>query len=216
MEIPKRIAKLPQDEKGRPVPWFVAWIDNKPDFRIIDARKVPIALKERRCWICGEPLGRFLAFVIGPMCALNRVSSEPPSHRECAKFASIACPFLATPQMHRRERGLPENENLQAPAGISIRRNPGVVLIWVTLDFQIIGVSDGNGGLGSGVLFQVGDPVGLFWVCEGREATRAEVIASIDSGLPYLKEACEMDDDPPESLAALERQYNRVLKLIPQ
>lgn len=31
-----------------------------------------------------------MTFVVGPMCELNRISGEPPSHRECAEF-SAAC-----------------------------------------------------------------------------------------------------------------------------
>jgi hypothetical protein len=211
--VPERIQKLPMDEKGRYVPWFVAFTDGKPDFRCVDGRKIIPALQDRLCWICGQRLGRFLAFTIGPMCAINRISSEPPSHKECAIYACQVCPFLATPKMHRRERDLPED--MVAPAGISIRRNPGVVLIWITQDFQPIAIPQENGGVGSGMLFQVGEPTMLLWYCEGRPATRQEVIESIDSGLPLLKEAAELDSEPAESMAALERQYQRTLKLIP-
>jgi hypothetical protein len=211
-EMPEWIAKLPTDEKGRPVPWFVAWIEGKPDFRVMDGRKLPIAYKERLCWICGEKLGRYLAFPIGPMCAINHISAEPPSHKECAIYAAQACPFLVTPKMHRRERDLPE-DTVQ-PGGISIRRNPGVVLIWITESFTPIAVPAMNGGL-PGVLFQVGEPVALFWFSEGRVATRAEVLESINSGLPLLEEATLMDPEPEESMAALKRQYERTLLLLP-
>src|SRR5215471_20238556 len=100
-QMPERVAKLPRDEKGRPVPWFVAWPDGKPDFRCVDAPKIYIAYRDQLCWICGEKLGKFLAFPIGPMCAVNHIASEPPSHKDCAIYAAMACPFLATPKMHR-------------------------------------------------------------------------------------------------------------------
>jgi hypothetical protein len=32
-ELPLRMRGLPLDERGYPVPWFVAWIDGKPEFR---------------------------------------------------------------------------------------------------------------------------------------------------------------------------------------
>lgn len=214
IETPERIAKLPTDEKGRYVPWFVAWPDGKPDFRCVDAPKIIEAVRSRLCWVCGERLGKYLAFTIGPMCAINHISSEPPSHKECAIYSARVCPFLTTPRMHRRERDLPEG--VTDPAGISIRRNPGVVLVWVTTTYQSIVIPDSNGGVGSGVLFQIGDLSEAFWFCEGREATRAEILESMESGLPLLREASELDSDPTESLAALERQYQRTLELIPK
>ena len=32
------------------------------------------SVKEKRCWICGDKRGKYGAFVIGPMCAINRIS----------------------------------------------------------------------------------------------------------------------------------------------
>jgi hypothetical protein len=32
--MPKRIARLPRDDKARPISWFVASINGKPDFRV--------------------------------------------------------------------------------------------------------------------------------------------------------------------------------------
>ena len=127
--LPVRIARLPR-HRGYPVPWFVAVIDGVPDFRIVGTNKIALAHTRQLCWICGERIGSFLAFTVGPMCAVNRISSEPPSHRECAEFAAVACPFLARPHMVRREAGKPEGAT--EPAGVSIRRNPGVALVWVT------------------------------------------------------------------------------------
>jgi hypothetical protein len=42
----------------------------------------------RRCWLCGGPLGRFMAFVIEPVGAVTRIAEDPPSHRRCA-FAHV-------------------------------------------------------------------------------------------------------------------------------
>lgn len=73
VDMPPRIARLPVNDAGYPVPWFVAWIDGKPDFRVIGPAKLPKAVKEGRCWICGDKItGPTVAFVIGPMCAVNR------------------------------------------------------------------------------------------------------------------------------------------------
>ena len=173
--IPPRIAKLPTDARGYPVPWFVAWIDGAPDFRVVEQGRIGEAILDQRCWICGEKLGRYLAFVIGPMCAVNRISSEPPSHRECAEFAARACPFLTMPKMKRNEKGLPED--YQAPAGVFIKRNPGVAVLWISESYHLI---KDRGG----VLFEVGKPVEVLWFAEGRKATRAEIMESITSGFP--------------------------------
>src|SRR5205085_2956452 len=132
------------------------------------------------CWLCGQRLGTYLAFVIGPMCAINRISSEPPSHRDCAEFAAVACPFLARPQAQRRTANL--DPNVEPAAGMPIKRNPGVALVWVTREYKIVSAPKAQGG--SGWLWQVGRPTAVRWYAEGRTATRDEVMASITSGMP--------------------------------
>lgn len=86
--LPVRLRKLPVDARGYPVPWFVDWIEGPegrvPEFRAMDPRKWVRAVKERLCWVCGEALGRWLVFPIGPMCAITRTTAEPPSHLDCA------------------------------------------------------------------------------------------------------------------------------------
>lgn len=183
--LPPRMRHLPLDHRGFPVPWFVAWIDGAPDFRVIAEGKIRAAVRHGHCWLCGEKVGAFKTFVIGPMCAVNRVSAEPPSHLECAVFAAEACPFLTRPKMRRNEKDMPAES--KAPAGEMIARNPGVALLWTTKRFQI--VNDGRGG----VLFDVGEPHQVRWYAEGRQATRKEVLASIESGLPLLTAAAKRD-----------------------
>jgi len=191
-----RIKSLPVDERGYPVPWFVQWFDNgipgawgvgKPDFRVVDERKKRIAIVQKRCWICGGLLGRHMAFVIGPMCAINRVSSEPPSHRDCAVFAATGCPFLAMPKMHRREEGIPAGV-IDAP-GVALDRNPGVAMVWMASSYKLAAANGGN----DGVLFRFGDPSDILFFCEGRKATLAEVMHSIDTGLPALQAAARSE-----------------------
>lgn len=204
LDAPPSIRALPTDHRGYPVPWFVAWIDGKPDFRVIGEGKLRAAVKGNRCWICGEKLGRMKAFVIGPMCAINRVSSEPPSHLVCAMFSAKACPFLTQPKMRRNEAGL---EDAQPAGGVMIARNPGVALVWATLRFRAS--PDGHGG----VLFDVGTPERVLWFAEGRFATRAEVMASIDSGYPLLEAMAR--EDGAGGLAALAAARARAMPLVP-
>lgn len=207
--VPSRMRALRLDERGYPVPWFVAWIDGKPDFRVSDARRVIEAVKFRRCWLCGDGLGRHLAFVIGPMCSVNRVSSEPPSHLDCALFAVQACPFLTRPRAHRRAAGLPEDA---APgAGLGIMRNPGVALVWITRSYRPFRAPAPDGR--TGWLFEVGPPDEVRWFCEGRPATRAEIEASIESGLAFLEE--EARAEGPRAVQALELPVARARLLLP-
>ena len=181
-EMPSRIASLPVDPVRKiPVPWFVAWIDGKPEFRVADGEKRSLAVREKRCWVCGEKLGRIMTFVIGPMCGINRTSMEPPSHSDCALYSVRHCPFLSRPQMDRRESGMDALVEQGASCdGEMIRRNPGVSALWNTRDYKMF--NDGKGGY----LLRVGDPESVWWFCEGRQATCEEVEASIVSGIPLL------------------------------
>lgn len=183
-EMPASIAKLPRDERGYPVPWFVAWIDGKPEFRCAGADKLQLAIREQRCWVCGEKfIDSIYAFVIGPMCSVNRVSAEPPAHPECALFSVKACPFLSKPKAQRRESNLPEETT--AGAGFAIRRNPGVSLIWTTSYYKLERYPEGY-------LFRLyKDPAELSFWAEGRAATRAEIMESIETGLPILQKVAK-------------------------
>lgn len=203
--MPGRVSRLPRDRELRPVPYFVAWIDGQPDFRVIDAERYRRCIQGDRCWVCGQPLGAIRTFVIGPMCAVNRTSAEPPSHTDCAEYSARVCPFLTRPHMRRRESGLPENG--VEPAGVMLRRNPGVALVWSTRHPSMF--NDGNGG----VLFDIGEPLSVSWWAHGREATRDEVVASIESGLPAL--AAVAAQDGPDAEAELERRTVTAMELVP-
>lgn len=206
VEMPSKIRALPRNDAGYPVPWFVATVDGNPDFRVIRPGGIAEAYDGQLCWICGQrrPRKAADAFVIGPMCAVNRVSAEPPSHRECAIFAARACPFLANPKKRRREHGKPEEA--VSPAGEMITRNPGVALVWCSNTWSPFRE-------GEGVLFNVGRPLETLWFAEGRLATRAEVMASIDSGLPILAEMA--NDEGPDAVEALAAMVRRALPLVP-
>lgn len=181
--MPDRIKRLPIDKRGFPVPKFVAVINGEPDHRVVNQAWLAPAIVRRMCWVCGNPLGRYYCSIIGCMCAINRVISEPPSHRECAEFSAKACPFMARPHAHRREAGLPDER--VAPAGFGLKRNPGVVCLWISKQYpKLLKAPAGN----QGVLFQLADPIETVWYREGRLATRAEVEAAIEDGLPTLHE----------------------------
>jgi hypothetical protein len=208
-ELPARMAGLPRDHIGRPVPWFV-WIDDVgvPDFRIVGPGKLHEALRASVCWVCGHGFGggEDRAWLIGPMCTVTLTTAEPPAHLDCAVWSAENCPFLATPNMVRRDRNTPEGA--VEPAGIMIRRNPGASVVWVTGYRAWKAEREGRG-----YLFRLSPAKRALWFAEGREATRAEVLASVDSGLPILREMAA--EDGPEAAAELERMLAAALKHIP-
>ena len=213
-EMHPRIARLPKDERGYPVPWFVQWFkdgepcktgEGKPDFRVIAPDKMVKAYKNDRCWICGATIvGHAKVFAIGPMCVVNRTTSEPPSHRYCAEFAAKACPFLIHPRQKRNAKAMTELAG--APAGIHLDRNPGAVALYQTGTYKPFRAGDG-------VLFQLGKPIRVDWWAEGRQATRAEIQASMESGLPFL--IAEARKEGLDAMRELARMHGEALKLLP-
>lgn len=204
--VPERMRALPI-RRGYPVPWFVAEVDGDYHFPTADGRKMVQAIRRGLCWVCGQPLGKNRAFVIGPMCAVNRTTSEPPNHRDCAIFSATACPFLARPQM-KRQKDQPEGS--VSPPGMHIMRNPGATLVWVTREYWLKQVPPEE-GIQQGVLFKLGPPVEVAWYAQGRRATREEVMQSIDTGMPILREVAEKYGET----RLLERQYTAALRLVP-
>jgi hypothetical protein len=204
--MPERIKRLPVDERGYPCPWFIAWDNGKPEFRAMDGQKFIRAVRDKLCWVCGEALGRWKTFTLGPMCGISRTTSEPPSHLECARWSCENCPFLSNPEMVRREDHEGKVTTDQC-AGIAIMRNPGVSLLWVTRDYTVF--PDPNGR----PLICVGEPVEVEWYCRGRKATRAEIEHSIETGLPTLLAAARMDGA--EAVTQLMKQRRDIDALLP-
>lgn len=214
---------LPVSDRGYPVPWFVGWLDDAgepqprgqgtPEFRVMAPFAVEEAWRQKRCWICGEQTGKFVAFTLGSMCAVNRVNAEPPSHRDCADFAARACPFLVRPHAKRRPvNDIPGLEEGGRMAGKPILRNPGVAAVWVTERRRVRPYN------ANGILFAIGTPTELRWYREGRPATREEVWASIESGTPALQ--AEIDErETPEARALatdeLAHALDRAKQLLP-
>jgi len=202
--IPEKIRRNPISDTGYPTPWFVAEINgSRQDLRIVDANKRIAAIKRKLCWVCGQPLGVNMVFVLGPMCVINRTTAEPPCHRDCADYSARACPFLTKPRMRRNEVDMPKGH---AMSGTGIMRNPGAVALYFTKSYKLMRVDNG-------VLFRVGDPEQVLWFAEGRTATRAEIDESIRTGLPILE--AEARKDGPEALADLARYVARAQPLLP-
>jgi hypothetical protein len=170
--MPPGIAALPKTDTGMPIPWFVAeQPDGKRDFRIVDSAKLGRAIAHNFCWICGRPMQRWKTFVMGPMCVIQRITTEPPSHADCAIYAARVCPFLGSPTFGRREVGLPHKiiEKTLEMAD----HNPGITCLWTTAAYH----QYGN-------FFHPADTSQLAWYRERRVATESEIVeALIDARL---------------------------------
>lgn len=212
-DAPPRIKALRISSQGFPIPWFVHQVpEAEPDLRIADEEKFVRAIKRKLCWICGQPLGRHQVFIIGPMCAVNRVTSEPPNHRQCAEFAARFCPFLSRPAFVRSPReklAHGEEAKLKPAAGMAIPRNPGVACLWEAEEYKLFRPQGGNEGL----LINLGEPTRVDWWREGRSATRDEVEGSIATGLPLLMDLAVQQAGGAEEL---HRQALIVTKYLPK
>jgi hypothetical protein len=219
-DMPSSMKRLPTDDVGRPVPWFVPWVDGKPDFRLMDSQRLVAAIRGQLCFICGERLKRNHGaatprgtFTAGPMCVVNRTSPEPPDHAECAEWSAKACPFLSRPAKERRTTNMPPLK--EEPAGIAIMRNPGVTALVHATKWRAYPVraSDVEGvpGAGGGLLFEMTRIESVSWMAEGRKATSAEVMESIESGLPTLITYAEMEMG---ALPVLARRLRDALRFI--
>jgi hypothetical protein len=204
-DAPSKIAKLKRDRRGYPVPWFVEWFNGVPDFRVISADKRGRAYKHGLCWICGEPMGVHRVFAIGPMCLINLTTMEPASHRMCAEYAVQACPFLTQPRRRRNdEEALPEGSHVD---GDMIERNPGVTALVECRGTRRF--SDGKGGW----LIRLIEPTRVDWWTYGRQATRAEIDASMESGYPLLFEPAVAEG--PSAVVELLGLKNAATKWLP-
>lgn len=216
--IPERLRGRPVDRRGFLIPFFVAWLDDAgnltapgagtPDFRVVDQNKLAFCVRHNRCWLCGQQMGRHLAFVLGPMCCINRIISEPPSHRSCAEYALRVCPFMIRPRMRRNEHDM-SPKNIPA-AGLHSGENPGAMAEWVCDKYEPVIAQRGN----AGTLFKVGEPKSVTWWREGRLATRAEAAEVLRAGYERLKEfAAEFDG--PDGVADLDRLTRAAERFLP-
>lgn len=202
--MPDRLKGLPRDPRGYPVPAFVEWLDGVPLFEVMNPRHMLDAVKGGRCWICGMKLGVHKVFVVGPMCCINRVSGEPPSHLECAEYAARVCPFLSRPHMKRpeRDRGVATVVN----ADMSLA-NPGVTILWSTRSYTI---ETGDQGM---PLFIMGEPGWVRWYAKGRLATVSEARLGFRAGVERLLPSYAQAGD--EGLKQFETEVAWALRLLP-
>lgn len=206
-DAPDRIGALPVDPRGFPVPWFVSWHGDQPNFPVISAQKLGQAWTEELCWVCGQKLGSFRIWVIGPQCVLERACPEPPCHLECAEFAAKHCPFLASPLARRA----PQHDDIQnfGRAKNASTLHTGVVALWVT---------KGRGAkpikAGGGILFALEEPSRVNWYANGRPATREDVTGALAAAMPILLETAQAEGA--NAVAELRRRSDRTDRWLPE
>ena len=198
--LPSHMHHLRRDPSGRPVPLFVQDVDGKPDFRIMNTAHMVRCIHHHVCWICGGTLGAHEAFVVGPMCVVNLVSSEPPSHLDCATYSATHCPFLINPDKVRRDANMPDTI---PAAGVAILRNPGVSAVIVTKTHTVTRVQQrDNPDATPGVLFGIGTPERVVWYTCGRRADRVEVLAALEQSITSLSDSAR--EQGPKAVRTLE------------
>lgn len=189
---PAQMVSLPLDARGYPVPWFVSETapDGEPEFRVITQGRWNQAIRDDVCWVCGRPLGDVRTFVIGPMCAVNCVTSEPPVHPGCARYSAEACPFLTRPSAMRRDAGLEADvADGGHVAGIMLKRNPGLTILWPALRSSYHLILAGNGAL-----IRLRRPYRIpVAYTKGRLATKEELLAALVTGVPTLVDLAKQE-----------------------
>lgn len=104
LDVPKQLAHLKIDSRGYPIPYFVSWIDGKPEFRFLEQDRLDMILERKVCHICGKKLPQdFFYFIAGPWGLHNKISTDAPMHRLCAEFSLVACPHLYLQKAERRD-----------------------------------------------------------------------------------------------------------------
>lgn len=202
--LPDRMKALPLNAGGYPIPWFVETLkDGTRDFRIMDAHKRVLAFNRRLCWVCGQKLGVYMSFVVGPMCVVNRNTAEPPCHLECAQFAARACPFMLQPG---RDYRMPNVEGIRQVVGM-LPGNPGAAAIWVTKSYTLTPMH-------GDIHVTLGDPVEVHWYAEGKLATRQQILDSLARRLPLVREVAEKGGLG--DVALLERMTAEAMEWIPK
>ena len=217
-ELPSNMKQLPRDDVGRPIPFFVAYVDGKPDFRIVDPPKLIACVVKQLCWVCGERLNRLRhstvprgTFVAGPMCVVNGTSAEPPSHAACAEWSAKACPFLTRPAKERRIGGL-DAINVERSGGVMLDRNPGVTALIDSERWSFHQVSaDPEINSQGGVLCRFSRVASIRWMKEGVNASPHDVMKALDEGLPALVEIAQLD---PHGMRALAHKTRDALRWV--
>lgn len=98
--IPARMAQLPRDRRGYPIPAVVFRTNaGEPIFTVNDTLTRARLIAADACHICGQKLLRGRWFAGGPGSAFHPDGAylDGPMHKECVEYALAVCPYLAAP-----------------------------------------------------------------------------------------------------------------------
>ncbi|WP_293196293.1 hypothetical protein [Ottowia sp.] len=139
---------LKRDSRGYPIPAFVLVPESgEPDLRVLDRAWWLYAVEYRRCGICGQPLGRHLAFVGGTASISNRLFTDLPMHVDCAQYALQACPFLAAPTF-KYASSIPQLDGVATRMSEAVSdQRPTIYGMGVTRSFQVVVAGDNTPAL---------------------------------------------------------------------
>ena len=204
LPLPRELVGRPIDHRGFPVPWFVTnkTKDDQWDFVHVSQTRINEAIRNSKCFVSGEKMGKFAAFVVGPMCTINRIASDPPCKPSVGDWSAMHCPFLSNPSAKR-----PGGEDAfkgSSVGGVPIAANPGVTAVWVTRHW---GMSMQER------LFQFGEPERVTWYHKGRLATVAEAREGFEAGAQRLMDMAEKEGSDAVEVCRRSRVWNMKEKM---
>lgn len=128
--MPPRVAKLPRDRRGYPIPHIVQRDpQGLPLFTVNDANVTLRCIKRKLCPICGDRLDKTLWFVGGPSSAFHPqgVYFDTAMHHECMVYALKVCPYMANPNYHimTNEKSIAALENRLGKGVVDNTQDPG-------------------------------------------------------------------------------------------
>jgi hypothetical protein len=87
--LPVRMRALPRDAAGQPIPYLLTQLATKAESPLGPDLALHAIYQQKRCWICGQQLGRYAAFMTDALTSVTRVCRTPPAHHDCAKHAAM-------------------------------------------------------------------------------------------------------------------------------
>jgi hypothetical protein len=96
--MPERIAQLPRDARGYPIPYVVQRDQTGQPLFIVNNRDLANhCVRRKLCSICGEKMVKELWFVGGPQSAFHPHGAyyDSAMHHDCLQYALRVCPYMA-------------------------------------------------------------------------------------------------------------------------
>jgi hypothetical protein len=136
--LPPRIAALPRDDRGYPIPYIVMRdATGKPQFTANDMALVYLAIRDGLCHVCGQALEDVVWFVGGAGSALANggigAFADGPMHHECMRFAVTYCPHIAGRMVHALAPRIGETLRQQGFHAVDTTTIPGTPSVFVAV-----------------------------------------------------------------------------------